>query len=329
MQNCEVNIMRKPVRYGIISTASIVPRFVHGMNLTNSGHVTAIGSRDLSKAEKLAADLKIPASYGSYEAVIDNPNVDALYIPLVNSMHYEYAKKALLNNKHVLVEKPFVLHKDQAVELAEIAEERKLFLSEAVKTPFLPVYGKIKRIIAEETYGKIHFMEFRQSYTGGSYTEGWNTQKEAGGGVLYGNEAYFFHMAEYLGGRVQSVNGCASFSNPDHAEDQCALSAILEGNIIAALSVSQKVLFNNGLTIRFDKARIEIPDYWKASKACVYQNDELIETIEYECRYEFVYELTHYNECILNGLVFSPLTPVSSSARYIGYCEDLYRSFKK
>ncbi len=87
------------IRYGIISCASIVPRFAQGMELTETGTVCAIASRDPAKARKLAEELSIPKAYGDYQALLDDPDIDAVYIPLINSMHYPYAKKALLYRK--------------------------------------------------------------------------------------------------------------------------------------------------------------------------------------------------------------------------------------
>lgn len=326
--HCEVHAMKEPVRYGILSTASIVPRFVRGLNLTSSGKAVAIASRSLEKAEKMAELLDIPEYYDDYEKVLNHPGINAVYIPLINSLHYEYAKKALLAGKHVIMEKPFVLHAEEAKELAEIAAAKHLFITEAVKTPFLPVYRRIREIIEEKTYGDIHFMEFKQSYTSGPYITGWNTQKESGGGVLYANEAYFFHMAEFLGGKIVSVRGQASYGDTD-AENQCTVAAKLKNNILATLSVSTKVLFRNGLIIYFDNAVIDIPDFWKASAAYIHQNGQLIETIRGNAEYEFQYELAHYHECIHNGLSFSPVTPISNTERYIAFCEKLYRSFGK
>ena len=323
----EVIIMKQPILYGILSTASIVPRFVRGLNLTSSASVNAIASRSIEKARSMAQLLEIPEYYDDYEKVLNHPQIDAVYIPLINSLHYPYARKALEAGKHVIMEKPFVLHERQAHELASLAAEKHLFLTEAVKTPFLPVYAKVMKIIEDKTLGEIQFMDFRQSYTSGPYITGWNKDKASGGGVLYGNEAYFFHMAEFLGGKVLSVSGSASYG-ASNVEDQCIVNARLENDILASLFVSTKVLFKNGLNIYLDHGRIEIPDYWKANTAYVYRGDQLIETIRCDCEYEFQYELAHYNECIYSGLSFSPITPVSNSARYIAYCEELYRSFQ-
>ncbi len=319
--------MPRILRYGILSTSSIVPRFVNAMRLTDTGMVCSIASRSLAKAQAVASELGIPHACGDYHEILDDPEIDVVYLPLPNSLHYPYAKEALLAGKHVVCEKPFALHAWQAEELADIARQRKLFITEAVKSPFLPVYDRIKEIIGSKRLGEIRFMEFKQSYTSGPYLEGWNRKKEYGGGVLYGNEAYFFTMAQYLGGKIVSCAGTLSCGEGE-TEDQVSVSARLENNALAVLNVSVKVFFRNGMTIYLDKGRIEVPDYWKASVAYVYENDTLVETIEKPCQYEFQYELRHYNDCILQGMSFSPVTPLESTIRTLGFVESLYAANK-
>ncbi len=317
-----MNTKRNIVRYGVISTASIVPRFCRGMRLAGNGEVSVISSRDLKKAEQLAGQLDIPKSADDYHLILEDPDIDAVYIPLVNSLHYPYAKEALLAGKHVVMEKPFVLHSREAEELFALAEERSLFLTEAVKAPFLPVYRRIREIIEDHILGKLCYMDFRQSYNSGPYITGWNKEKDMGGGVMYGNEAYFFHMAEFLNGPIESCYGNASFFESG-AEQQCSISVRFANNTMANLAVSNLVLFENGLTLYFEHGRIFIPDYWKASRAVIYPEDGEPETISCPCEYELQYELKHYNECILEGKLTSPVTPPEHTIRYIRYCEEL------
>ena len=316
------------IRYGILSTASIVPRFVKGMRMTDNGEVTAIASRTLEKAEQTAAKQQIPKAYDDYKKILADPEIDAVYIPVINSLHYEYAKESLLAGKHVVVEKPFVLHSAEAEELFRIAEERGLFLTEAIKTPHLPLYHRLGEMIESGEYAQVRFMLFRQSYTSGPYVVGWNRKKKSGGGVLYGNEAYFFRMAEFLGGKIVSCSGTAAFPEGE-AEDQCSVSVLLENGALANLAVSTRVLFDNGLTIYMEKAVIEVPDYWKASKAIVHTPSGAQMTVQRPCDWEFHFELDHYNACISEGRWCSPVNTPDMTIRYIRLCEQLYDSFDR
>ncbi len=315
MENNSLNI-------GIISTASIAHRFAEAAKDAANANALAISSRDLGKAQHFANQHNLTKAYDDYHELLNDPEIDVVYIPLVNSLHYPFAKEALLANKHVLLEKPFTIRKYEAEELRDIAKERNLFLTETVKTVFLPVFKDIKEIVDNKTYGEIQFMEFKQSYVSGEYIDGWNKQREFGGGVLYGNEAYFFTTAEFLAGNIQKVCGLSSFGQHD-VEDQMSLSIKLENNSLATNCVSTNILFKNGLIMYLDKARIEIPDYWKARKAFIYQGDSLVQTIDYPCEHELVYEIEHYVDCIQKGLTESPVTPLNKTIKYIGICERI------
>ncbi len=319
--------MEQQVRYGVLSTASILKRFINGMKEAGNGSVEAAASRTLETAERTAKEYGIPNYYGDYRELLQNPDIDAVYIPVINSLHYQYAKDALHAGKHVVMEKPFVLHHEEAEELAAYAKAHGLFLVEAIKTPFLPVYEAVKKEISEQNLGEIRFMEFHQSYTGGTYVKGWNVQKEFGGGVLYGNEAYFFRMAEYFGGRVVSCSGTASYGDTG-VEEQVSLSVQLEHGALASLGVSKNILFENGLKIHLDRGRIEIPDYWKAARAVIFKDGAFVNELNYPHTWEFSYELRHYNECMLKGWCESPVNPLENTIRYITFCEELYRRWE-
>ena len=313
----------KMVRYGVLSTASTLKRFVGAMNETGSGQVLAVASRSAEKAAQAAEELGIPKSCGDCHEILSDPEIDAVYIPVINSLHYPCAKEALLAGKHVILEKPFVLCSEQAKELFALAAENNLFLTEAIKTPFLPVYAYVKELIEKRDLGALRYMEFHQSYVGGSYIAGWNKQREFGGGVLIANEAYFFRMAEYFGGPVISCQGTAAFGESG-TEETISLSVKTESGSLASLGVSVNVLFDNELRLHLDRGRIIIPDYWKADRAFLYENGVLTEEKSFPAEYEFRYELSHYNDCILNGRLFSPVNSPERTIRYIQLCEQLY-----
>ncbi|MBR6957796.1 MAG: Gfo/Idh/MocA family oxidoreductase, partial [Erysipelotrichaceae bacterium] len=86
---------RRKIRYGIISTASIAPRFAQAMKCTDNGKVIAVSSRNIDRARKFAEENDIPNYYGDYNVILQDPEIDAVYLPLVNSLHYEFARKAL------------------------------------------------------------------------------------------------------------------------------------------------------------------------------------------------------------------------------------------
>lgn len=156
--------MYSMVRIGILSTASIVGRFVAASRECNNAQVIAIASRDFDRAKAFADTAGIERVHDSYESLIRDPDVDAVYIPLVNSLHHHYVMKALEAGKHVLVEKPMCLRPEDAEEIFATARARGLFATETVKSPFLPVIQEVRRILRAGELGRIQTMDFTQSY---------------------------------------------------------------------------------------------------------------------------------------------------------------------
>ena len=317
----------RKVRYGVISTAGIAPRFIKASFNTDNSVFTAVASRDLSRAQEFAKNNGLGKAYGSYEELYEDPDIDAIYVPTVNSLHYPCALKALEHGKHVIVEKPMTMTHQQREELFRVADEKGLFICEAIKVLFLPTILEVKQIVDSGEYGRIRFMEFHQSYVESRYAGGWHKQKIHGGGVLRGNEAYFLSVCELLCGKIEKYAGLPAYGNYD-VEDQMSITLLLQDNVIASSNVSTDILFDNGLVIYLEKARIVIPDYWKARKRYIYRNGELIKTISHPVDHEMYYELQHYSDCILNGKKTSPVVTPEKSVRYIKITEEILGSWE-
>lgn len=131
--------MSDRVRWGVISTANIGRAAVNpAIQASRNGVLDAVASRDADRARAFAREHGIPRSHGSYEALIDDPEIDALYIPLPNSLHREWVIRAAGAGKHVLCEKPLALDGDQCLEMASAADEAGVKLMEAFMYRFHP-----------------------------------------------------------------------------------------------------------------------------------------------------------------------------------------------
>ncbi|HEX8469520.1 MAG TPA: Gfo/Idh/MocA family oxidoreductase, partial [Brevundimonas sp.] len=107
--------MSKPVRWGVLGAAQIaVNRAIPAMQAAENCEVVAIASRSLDKAQGVATALGIPRAYGSYQELIDDPDVEAVYIPLPNTLHVEWSAKAMAAGKHALCEKPIAMNAAEA-----------------------------------------------------------------------------------------------------------------------------------------------------------------------------------------------------------------------
>ncbi|KAI6176316.1 Trans-1,2-dihydrobenzene-1,2-diol dehydrogenase-like [Aphelenchoides bicaudatus] len=146
----------KLLRWGTIGAGKIAHDFVQAMDKTEHNHKTvAVSASSKQRAQELVDKLKLDAkAYGSYEDVINDPDVDIVYIGLHNEAHVPWIKKALEGGKHVLSEKPIGVNLREATEAFELAKQKKLFLMEAFWSRFFPVWRHLKRLIDSKELGE-------------------------------------------------------------------------------------------------------------------------------------------------------------------------------
>src|SRR6478672_8036844 len=123
--------MAPAVKWGILSTADINRRLIPGAQASPNVDLIAVASRDKSRAEEYAREWQIPRAYGSYDELLADPDVEAVYIPLPNTMHCEWSIRALEAGKHVLCEKPMSRHPGDVERAFDAAEQAGRLLSEA------------------------------------------------------------------------------------------------------------------------------------------------------------------------------------------------------
>ncbi|KAI0368799.1 NAD binding oxidoreductase [Pilatotrama ljubarskyi] len=144
------------LRVGILSTAMINPAGIIRPAQTHPDVlVTAIASRDLKQAQQAAKSYGIPTAFGSYEALLQEPGIDVVYISVPNGMHGTWARKALEAGKHVILEKPFTANADEARSIVKLAQEKNLVLMEGFHWQYHPSAHVVKQIIDSGKYGEI------------------------------------------------------------------------------------------------------------------------------------------------------------------------------
>ena len=288
------------LRYGILSTSSIAPRFIAAVRACSKGEIVAVSSRSLSKAQEKAAQWEIPTAYGSHEQLLQDEKVNVVYISNVNAQHYPWAKAALLAGKHVICEKPCTTTSAQTAELYDLAKEKGLFFMEAQKMLFLPAVLEAKKRLAD--LGKVTMMELSHSFPG-SYN-GWMFDKEAGGGPLLSSGIYAVQLIHWLFGAITQISGTASMEKG--VEWQYILTGKTETGVLFSAKNSTRAVLDNTCRIFGEKGYLELPNYWKAQKV-IFHIDGKEETIEFPCQYELSYEAEHIADCLNRGLLNSPV----------------------
>jgi D-xylose 1-dehydrogenase (NADP+, D-xylono-1,5-lactone-forming) len=143
------------MRLGLLSTANINRQILDGAAATDRVDVVAVGSRDGAKAQAYAAEHGIPRAHGSYEALLEDAEVDAVYVSLPNGMHHEWSMRALEAGKHVLCEKPYTRHPAEAEEAFDAAEQAGLVLTEAFMYRHHPQTRTVERLVRDGAVGRV------------------------------------------------------------------------------------------------------------------------------------------------------------------------------
>jgi len=195
------NLFRKPeMNWGILSTARISEKVIPAIQSTKHNHVVAVSSRDLTRARQFADRMQVPVAYGSYDELIADPTVHAVYIPLTNNDHKTWTIKALQAGKHVLVEKPFALNANEAQEMVGAAVEKSLVLMEGFNYRYHSRIRKVFETIKKGELGKLRFVNCSFSFPLEN-PDDFRLVPSLGGGALYDLGCYCIDFQRLLVGR--------------------------------------------------------------------------------------------------------------------------------
>jgi D-xylose 1-dehydrogenase (NADP+, D-xylono-1,5-lactone-forming) len=145
----------KKLRWGILGVANINERWIPGFQKATLAELTAIASRSLDRAESARKAWGMEKAFGSYESLLASPDVDAVYVPLPNSLHGEWVRRAADAGKHVLCEKPLTPTAPEAQELVEYCRARKVTLMDGFMWPHHPRTARIRALIDEGAIGRV------------------------------------------------------------------------------------------------------------------------------------------------------------------------------
>jgi predicted dehydrogenase len=189
-----------PVRWGILGTAKIaLEKVIPSTQKSALAQVVAIASRDIAKARAAASRLGIPRAYGSYQELIDDPDIEAIYNPLPNHLHVPWSIRAAEQGKHVLCEKPIALTAREARELLEVRDRAGVQIGEAFMVRTHPQWLKVKEIVASGRIGELrliagHFSYYRRD------PDDIRSRVEWGGGALMDVGCYPITISRWLFG---------------------------------------------------------------------------------------------------------------------------------
>jgi len=245
--------MRK-IRWAVLGTAGIArTQTIPGMLEAENCELYAVAGRSMEKAEAFRKDFGFAKAYDSYEALLDDPQVEAVYIPLPNELHMEWTIRALEAKKHVICEKPIAPNAQQAQRMFDAAKENGVVLMEAFAYLHSPFVSAVKQEIEQGTIGDVVYLE--SAFVTSTYDESnIRMRRETFGGAMYDLGCYNTSFALWmLGKEPQEIQASALYS-PLGVDAYSSALLAFEGGARAALECG--MVLPKGADARIDRIRI-------------------------------------------------------------------------
>ena len=289
--------MNSPVKWGILSTADINRKVIPGAHASDKVELVAVGSRDQARAEAYARDWGIPRAYGSYAALLADPEIEAIYISLPNTMHAEWSINALDAGKHVLCEKPFTRHPAEVDAAFDAAERNGRLLSEAFMYRHNPQTAKLAELVRGGAIGELRLVRSAFSYA--LYDESnIRLRTDVEGGALMDVGCYNVSGSRLLGGEPERVWGEAWFG-PSGTDWVFAGTLRFPGDVLAIFDCGTALTSRDELEAIGSEGSLFLDDPWH----CVHpvlevRTEGIVERIELEPVDSYRRELENLSDAI-------------------------------
>ena len=246
------------INFGVLSTAKIGKDWVvPAIERASGARLAAVASRSEAPASTMADEFSIPSAYGSYEELIADPNIDAIYNPLPNHLHLEWTMAAIAAGKHVLCEKPLGMNADEARTMVDAATAAGVVMTEAFMYRWHPQWVKAKELVDEGRIGDIVSIQSWFSYYGDDPSN-IRHQPHMGGGALMDIGCYPIHVTRLFLGDTPTDVSSSMRIHPDYGVD-VATSAILDyGNVQSTFTVSTQAANTQRVSIQGTKGALTI-----------------------------------------------------------------------
>ncbi len=293
--------MTDPLRLGILSTAKIADAIMGGAEKATAAEVVAVASRDLGRAEEWARERGVPRAHGSYEALLADEDVEAIYVPLPNSMHVPWSVKALEAGKHVLCEKPLSRRAADVEAAFDVAERSGRLLMEAFMWRYHPQTDKLVSLVREGAVGRLRVV---RAAFGFPLAEGANVRwsAELEGGALMDVGCYCISALRLLAGEPVRV----SAEQVTGGEDiDARMSGVLrfDGDVLGLFDCGFDVAKRAGIEVVGDEGSIVSSDPWHGGAPSLWlqRGDGEPERVPVEAANPYALELDDFAAAVRGG----------------------------
>jgi predicted dehydrogenase len=306
--------MERSYRWGILGAGNIAGKFASALNYTERAEVYAVASREADKAKQFADKYGAAHSYGNYQELAEDPDVDIIYIATPHSFHEDQAILCLRNRKPVLCEKPMALNSKQVNSMVDAAHANKTFLMEGMWSRFMPAINKMLELIEAGVIGPVRYVRADFGFPAPYNLEGRLYNIKLGGGSLLDVGIYPLFLTTLLLGAPSTIRSLAKLAVTG-ADEYCnMLFQYPEGEIA---NIFSSITIKTSLTaeIAGTKGRIYLqPPFYKTNTLTLELNEGDSQNFSFPHEHNgFEYEIRQATACLDKGLLESPLIPHSFS----------------
>ncbi len=300
--------MPEPINWGIIGPGRIANNFARAFPVLPEGKLYAVASRNLQRAQAFADQYNMVRSYGSYEEMLDDPQVDMVYIATPHRFHYEQVVLALEAGKPVLCEKPLTVNAAETQKLIDLAHKKGLILMEALWTRYLPIYGVVRQWLDQGLIGKVWLMQstFGLQISKDDQDRWYNP--ELAGGVLLDMGVYNLSTSQWVMGADPVEVQAYSQISASGIDEMTNVMLKYEGGAVSQFSCNFLTNGLNEFMIYGERGYIQIHgNFWQSEKATLSVDGKMTTETEPLAASGFEGEIREAMRCFREGKHESPV----------------------
>ena len=299
-----------PFCWGIIGPGRIARKFADALTAVDGGILYAVASRDIKRSQAFSHNYKAEKSYGSYAEIVEDPDVDGVYVATPHRFHNENSLLCLNAGKPVLCEKPLTVNSAEADQLIRAASANKTFLMEAMWSRYIPILQQVRQWLDEGRIGEVKLLTSTFGYRSARDLEDRAFDPNLGGGALLDLGVYNISISQWLLGRDPISFAAQAFIGETLVDELTAVNLLYEGGVISQFSCTMISENVSDMFVYGTEGHIHIHrKFWNTTTATLVSGGQ--ETTE-ERPYRkngFEYQIEEAIACIRTGMLESPRMP--------------------
>ncbi|HTH54575.1 MAG TPA: Gfo/Idh/MocA family oxidoreductase [Cyclobacteriaceae bacterium] len=307
----------REVKWAILGCGKIARKFASDLQYVKNAKLIAVAARDQATAEKFAQEFPVKHIHGSYQSLVENSDVDVIYVATPHGLHHEHVMLCLKHKKAVLCEKAFALNSRQAKEMISFAKAQNVFLMEALWSKFLPHYQKLMEIVQSKKLGDLKSVLINFGFVPQEPVAPRLLDPALGGGSLLDIGIYNVFFALSILGKPDEVEASMTPSSTP-VDEQCAILFKYKTGALAQLFCTFSSNLATEADIGGERGRIRLSTrFYEPSAHIEYYpgnvSTKQIIDVKKEAGFGYHYEAQHVTECLIQGLKESPVMKFSDT----------------